>query len=148
MEQNKKQRVVIGKAPWLDIAEYHKVSFDAGGFQYPGEDLSKVRWDDVKRLAIGYEIHSVAISDWDFWAVQGSDPNVTYWIYTTTVDPFSDEIRRRFGDPNVPPMDKWADRKFLIRAYTIWPEEEIGLPMYNRVKRHWWSWTAGLAYKT
>ena len=146
MKRNKKQRIVVDKAPWLHVAEYHKVVFDAEGFQYPGEELSKVRWRDIVRVAVGYEIHCIAISDWDFWAIQGSDPDVTYWVYTSTVDAFSQEIHRRFGDPKIPPMGEWVDREFLIRAYTMWPEEEIGRPMYKRTKRHWWSWNSAMVY--
>ena len=146
VEQKQKQRVVVGTTPCVGVVNYYQVAFDTSGFQYPGEESSKVLWRRVVRVAVGYEIHPIAIVDWDFIAFQGSGREITYWVYTDFTDAFCAEVRRRFGWPEIPAMEDWADSRFCIRAYTIWPAEEIGRPMYKTVKRHWWSWRARLAY--
>jgi hypothetical protein len=97
-------------------------------------------------VALGYETHSVAIEDWDFWAFQTDDPLVTYWVHVDGNGPFSEEVFRRFDVGKVPPMARWADRDFRIRAYVVWPAPDVGEPMYITVKRRWWSWSGRLAY--
>jgi hypothetical protein len=85
------------------------------GFGNKGSSPS-VLWSSITRVAVGYEIHSFAIADWDFWAFQTTDPSVTYWASTNFNDEFSAEVRHRFGIADVPPMKDWVDSEFCIRA--------------------------------
>jgi hypothetical protein len=136
----------VDKSHWVRVVEYNKVVFDDAGFQYPGENATRVYWHSVLRVAIGYEIHPIVIVDWDFIAFQSEEENVTYWVHAVPGDAFTSEVRRRYGAPDIPPMKDGEDEGFCIRACTIWPPAEIGRPMFKSVKRHWWSWRAYLAY--
>src|SRR6185436_17614268 len=99
-----------------------------------------VPWSSVVHVAVGYEIHSIAIADWDFWAFQTIEPGVTYWVYADLwASGFSKEVRRRFTVAEIPPMKEWMDQDFCIRAYVVWPSEDAGQALYATVKRHWWS---------
>ena len=146
MRRDNKQPVVVDGSPWVRVVEYNRVVFDEGGFQYPGEDASRVQWRSVLRVAIGYEIHPLVVVDWNFVAFQCADEDITYRVQTEFGDAFTSEVRRRFGTPDIPPMQDWADREFCIRTYTIWPHSEIGRPMFRNVKRHRWSWRSRMAF--
>ena len=115
----------------------------------PDDPETLVRWDSITRVALGYEIHSWGPVDWDFWAFQTREPETTYWVYVNNIaesDPFNRAVYERFGSPRVPPMKDWADRELCVRAYVVWPEVDMGEPMYITVKRHWWSFSGRLAY--
>ena len=142
----KKENVVIGRSPWVRVIEYKRVVFDDEGFQSPEDETSRVAWHRVRRVAVGYEIHSLVIVDWDFVAFQCEEEDVTYWVQAEPGDAFMSEVRRRFGACDIPAMEDWADSEFCIRAYTIWPLADIGKPMFKTVKRHWWSLRARLSY--
>ena len=43
-------------------------------------------------------------------------------------------------------MKDWLDSEMCVRAYTVWPAERFGSPMYDTVKRHRWSWSGKLVY--
>ena len=132
--------------PWVRVWEYPKPIFDDHGFWAAGDEGSRVAWDRIRRVAAGYEIHSIVIVDWHFWAFQTDDPAITYWVDTDFRDRFSEEVHHRFGDPRIPDIGEWCDSEYCIRSYVIWPPEELGQPMYIPVKRHWWSWSGKLAY--
>ena len=146
MNQRDEQCVADGGAVPLRVVEYAEVEFDAEGFQYPGDAASRVLWQEVKRLAIGYEIHPVVVLDWEFFAFQCGDSEVSYWVHVLRGDAFWSEIRRRYGMAGVPAMKDWPDSKFCVRTYVIWPVSQIGRPMFRNVKRHWWSWHCHLVY--
>lgn len=139
-------KIEVSERPWIRVISVPENSASDGGFGIAADGGCLVRWTDVVRVAIGYEIHSIAIADWDFWAFQTAEPDVTYWIYTDLASPFSAEVRRRFRVADAPPMKDWVDQDFCIRAYVVWPSEDVGGPLYLTVKRHWWSWKGRLSY--
>jgi hypothetical protein len=140
------QKVEISNRPWVRIVLLDAEQWSGEGLCRRGDSSVVLPWSRVLRVAVGYEIHPIAIADWEFWAFQTEEPDVTYWAYAEPNSPFSDEVRRRFGIGDAPPMADWDDREFCVRAYVLWPEQDAGGPMYVTVKRHWWSWTAKLAY--
>jgi len=139
-------KVQVDDRPWVRVKTFHQEEYCEHGLRPLGAEAISVPWSKIKRVALGYEIHSIAIEDWDFWAFQTDDPLVTYWVYVDWNSPFSLEVRRRFDVGNVPPMSQWVDQAFNIRAYVVWPAPDFGEPMYVTVKRRWWSWRGALAY--
>ena len=122
---------------------YLDVDFDEEGFWLPQQRTTLVRWADVVRVASCYEIHSIAIVDWDYWAFQTKDPDFYPWVEIneqTEMKGFSQEVYRRYGEPDIPPMKDWADAEYCVRAYVIYPKDEIGKPLYVTKKKRWWSW--------
>jgi hypothetical protein len=127
---------------WPDKA----VTVDDAGFRVDG--VADVGWSDVVGIARGYKTHPIAIAHWDFWAFRTREAKRGYWIRTGNLwtTAFSRAVRRRFPVAEAPPMKHWQDRDFLIRAYVVWPYENLGKPLYVPVKRRWWSWRNHLAY--
>ena len=143
------QRTTTASEPsnWVHVVTLPPDDFTAEGFGRGSDDGSVgVLWSSIVRVAMGYEIHPVAVADWDFWAFQTIDPQISYWVYCDLASAFSEEVRRRFAVGEVPAMQRWSDSKFCIRAYVVWPAEETGEPMYLTVKPHWWSWRGRLTY--
>lgn len=133
--------------PWVRIITMRdsSVTYDEVGFST--EEGLVVPWSSVVRVALGYEIHPIAIADWDFWAFQTTAQGMGFWVYADVWESgFSIEVRRRFAVPDIPPMEEWVDKELCIRAYVVWPFEEVGQGLYVTVKRHWWSWRQRLAY--
>ena len=139
-------RTEISKRPWVRVVALPESTITNEGFGVAEDGGCLVRWSSVVRVAIGYEIHPIAIADWDFWAFQTAAPDVTYWIYTDLASPFSADIRRRFDIGTVPPMKDWEDRDFCVCACVVWPSRDAGHPLYLTVKRHWWSWNGRLSF--
>jgi len=140
-------KVETSDQPWISVITLQDsvVKYNEVGFST--ESGLVVPWSSVVRVAVGYEIHSIAIADWDFWAFQTIEPGVTYWVYADLwASGFSKEVRRRFTVAEIPPMKEWMDQDFCIRAYVVWPSEDAGQALYATVKRHWWSWHQRLAY--
>jgi hypothetical protein len=135
----------ISQRPWVRVVTLPG-TFTAEGFGRTEGNGVVVPWSSVLGVALGYEIHPTAIADWDFWAFQGPDPSVTYWVYEEGAFAFSEEVRRRFSIGEIPAMKEWADREYCIRARVVWPAADVGEPMYVTVKRHWWSWHGRLSY--
>ena len=141
------RKVETGGQPWVRIITLQDsgVTYDEVGFSTEGGRV--VPWSSVVRVALGYEIHPIAIADWDFWAFQTTEKGIGFWVYADLcASSFSIEVRRRFAVAKIPPMTEWADKEFGIRAYVVWPFEEVGQALYVTVKRHWWSWRQRLAY--
>lgn len=135
----------------LECVIYNDVDFDELGFQPPGRPSSKVLWGDIVRVAYCYEIHPVVIADWGYWAFQTGSPHQSPWV---EIDPasvpslrFADEIYRRFGKPEMPPMKDWADSfEYCIRTFVIYPAADFGKPLYVAKKKHWWSSSGRLSF--
>lgn len=126
---------------------YYKIDFDEVGFWPPAEKSYLVKWTDIVRVALCCEIHSIALADWDYWAFQTKDPDVYPWVEINDQvesKAFSHEIYRRYGKPEIPPMKDWVDANYCIRAFVIYPEEDIGKSMYVTKKKHWWSWSGSI----
>lgn len=138
------QKIEYSNAPWVRVEQLDKTLTESAGLWRRGNDPIFVGWDEVIRVAVVYEIHPIAIADWDYWAFQTDDLRVTYWVDIGR--DMDAEVRRRFPHTDPPPMGEWADREFDIRAYVVWPPQDVGKPLYSTVKRHWWSWKAALAY--
>mgnify|MGYP006989118992 CR=1 FL=1 len=132
--------------PLVRVASISDVSFDDSGFWSTTDRETTIEWRNVIKVAWGYEIHPIAIADWDFWAFQTPDPEITYWVYTDFSSPFSSHVITRFRIVSPPPMNQWNDDDRSIRTYVVWPEESIAQSMYTNVKEHWWSWSRKLAY--
>lgn len=130
----------VSDRSWVRVLSVPESTATDEGFGAAADGGVLVRWASVIRVAIGYEIHPVAIADWDFWAFQTAAPDMTYWVYTDLASPFSALVRRRFGGADVPAMKEWVDRELCVRTYVVWPSDDIGDPLYAPVKRHWWSW--------
>ena len=146
-ELRRQQVKVDSDRPWIRVIALHDsgVAFDEVGFRTEGG--LAVPWASVLRIAVGYEIHPIAIADWDFWAFQTTEHAKTYWVHADPwANGFSNEVRRRFTVADIPPMKEWIDEDFCIRAYVVWPFEDLGQALYVTVKRHWWSWSQRLAY--
>ena len=127
---------------WPDSA----VTVDDSGFRVEG--VAGVSWSAVVRVAFGYEIHPVAIADWDFWAFRTTDDTRGYWVQTKDLwtTAFSQAVRNRFAITDAPPMRDWQDRNFRIRAYVVWPAANVGEALYVPIRRRRWSWRNRLAY--
>jgi hypothetical protein len=132
--------------PFLRVELFDPGEYCADGLRRRESPVVTVPWSRISRVAWGYELSPYAIADWDFWAFQTEDPSVTYWIYVEPNSPISDEIHRRFEVGDAPAMGEWADRDMSIRACVVWPPAELGRPLYQTVKRHWWSWSGKLVY--
>src|SRR5713101_7184239 len=88
------------------LVGYGDIKFDETGFQLPGRESTNVRWDQIVRVALCYEIDPVAVADWDYWAFQTEDPNLLIWVRINDVEQskqFSREVERRFGKIDIPP---------------------------------------------
>jgi hypothetical protein len=137
----------ISDKPWVSVTTLPANEQEQDGLRLQGELLASIPWSSILRVAVGYEIHPIAIADWDFWAFQGSDSTQTWWVYDEPKGTlFSKEIERRFPSGDIPARQFWEDQDFCILTFVIWPMQERGIPMYRHVKRHWWSWNYGLAY--
>ena len=136
----------VGRDPWVTIEACDEGDFDDTGIGKKEQSGYWLQWSDVVRVACAYEIHPVAIADWDFWAFQTRNPAVTYWLYSSMWPAMEHEVRRRYLSCDVPPMASWADREFCVRAYVVWPPSDTGGPLYDTVKRHIWSFSGRLAY--
>jgi hypothetical protein len=131
------------------LVVYNEIGFDETGFQRPGEDESKIRWDQITRVALCYEIHPLAVADWDYWAFQTSDPNLIIWVRISDSmqsKSFSSDVERRFGKVLAPSMKNWADADQTIRTYVIWPKADIGKSLYL-LKKHRWSLKGHLVHR-
>ena len=150
-DERRRQRLKVETSdrPWVRVTTLQDtgISYDEVGFRTEGGVV--IPWSSIVRVALGYEIHPIAIADWDFWAFQTIEPVMTYWVYAHSWESgFSKEVCRRFAIPDIPPMNEWMDRDFGVRAYVVWPFEDAGQALYITVKRHWWSWRGRLAYKS
>ena len=128
---------------------YNEIDFDQTGFWPPSLPSNRLSWHDITRVALCYEIHPIALSDWDYWAFQTNDPMLFVWIeinQQTTSKGFTKQVHEKFGSPDIPPMKCWVDSEACIRTYVIWPQEEIGRALYVAKKKHWWSQRAELDY--
>ncbi|HYP26720.1 MAG TPA: hypothetical protein VE262_08385 [Blastocatellia bacterium] len=124
------------------LSVYPDIEFDQTGFRLPGEESTRILWNDIVRVAICYEIHPVAIADWDYWAFQTRDPNLLVWVEindSTQSGGFSREIENRFGKTDAAPMTGWLDSDQNVRTYVIWPETDLGKSLYSFKKKHKWS---------
>jgi hypothetical protein len=129
---------------------YNDINFDESGFWPRDMPSNKVRWLDITRVAQCYEIHSFAVSDWDYWAFKTHDATFFVWVEIndqTSSKGFSNEVHRRFGSPDIPPMRDWVDSDSLIRTYVIWPQAEMGKSLYFATKKRWWSSLAEQDYQ-
>lgn len=129
---------------------YEEIEFDQVGFQRPGRESTKVLWEEIVRVALCYEIHPVAVSDWDYWAFQTRDPNLIIWVRINDAaqsQRFSREVERRFRKVDVPPMKDWIDSDQNVRTYVIWPEADIGKSLYLLKKNHRWSLKGHLVHR-
>lgn len=132
------------------LVVYSEIEFDETGFQLPGREATKIRWDQIVRVAMCYEIHPVAVADWDYWAFQTDDPDLIIWVRTNVAEQskrFSREVERRFCKIDVPPMKDWIDSDQNIRTYVIWPKPEIGKSLYLTKKKHKWSLKGHLVHR-
>jgi hypothetical protein len=120
---------------------YHEAEFDDLGFRRPGIKSSEVLWGDVLRVAYGYELDELALVDWNFWGFQTGNPELLLEVVISTVSTlrFRDEIARRFGVHDIPPVKDWVDIKFPIKTYVIHPEADVGKALYAVRKKHWYS---------
>jgi len=136
------------ETPFVQVQQHRWVRSEDDGFRSPHDDSLFIRWDDIWRIAVGYEIHPIAIIDQDFWAFQTSDPRTTVWIedHPVSYPEFTEVLRNRFSLAEPPPMSQWHDAERCIRTYVVWPEDEIGTPLYAARKPHWLSLTSQLVY--
>ena len=107
------------------IRDYYDRDFDDTGFMSADRPSTMVRWSSIVRVAYCIEFHLVDFDSAHFWAFQTTiwdfSPRVEINAVTETIS-FSKEIRRRFGDAEIPEMRKWRDStSFLIRTYVIYP---------------------------
>jgi len=137
--------IVRSEPAWVRVVQVTDDSFSDDGLALKAGEML-LPWSAVRRVALGYEIHAVALADWDFWAFQGEDPRLTYWVDSAWNSSFSSRIRKRFEVAEVPPMKDWHGAKFCIRTYVVWPKQDVGRPLYLTIKKHWWSWRGRLAY--
>jgi hypothetical protein len=124
---------------------YSDVDFDQEGFWLPQQRTTLIKWADVVRVAACYEIHPIAVADWDYWAFQTSDPDFYPWVEInkrTEAKGFSREIYQRYGEPDIPAMKHWANAEYCILTYVIYPKSGIGKPLYVMKKKHWWAWSS------
>lgn len=130
---------------------FGETEFDETSFYVPGEESPKISWQQIVRVAVCYEIHPVAVADWDYWAFQTNDPNLLLWVRITDTEQskaFSREVGRRFGNVEVPPMKDWVDSDQNVRTYVIWPEADTGNTLYLLKKNHQWSPKGHLVHRT
>ncbi len=125
-----------------------EVEFDDSRFYSPGRKYTTVLWSDVIRVAYGYEAHPIAIVDWNFWGFQTTNSGIMMQVEIGSISTmrFSDEIERRFGNPNIPSMKDWTDSDYNIKTFVIYPKEDFGKSLYKVKKRHWWSWSGQLCF--
>ncbi len=134
------------RPPLVRVASFNNVAFDDSGFWSTADRETKIEWHNVTKIGWGYELHPIAIADWDFWAFQTPDPESTYWVYTDFDSPFSSRVIKRYNIGSPPPMNQWNDQDRCIRTFVVWPQESISQSMYITVKKHCWSWAGKLAY--
>ena len=97
-----------------------------------------------------YEIHPVAVADWDYWAFQTYNPNLIIWVVISDAEQskqFSKEVEHRFGPTDVPPMKDWIDNDQNTRTYIIWPKADIGKSLYLTKGKHTWSLKGHLVHR-
>ncbi len=123
------------------------VEWDEKGFRvrYSTEDV--IRWSDVVQIAVVYEIHPIAIIDWDYVAFRLKAAELSVWVEIKKDDPFIAEIERRFAPITTPRMADWKDEDRCMRSYSIWPKERVGEPLYINRRISRWSWKKSLALK-
>ncbi|MFZ2492583.1 MAG: hypothetical protein WA208_13980 [Thermoanaerobaculia bacterium] len=121
---------------------YESVRIDPVGIHPLEGGLPSIRWAEVRRVALGFEIHPFVTADFYFWAFQLGDPHTMVRVVTTREDELSAEVRRRYGAPDIPPIRKWPDVGRDVVTWVIWPAGDLGKSLYTRRKKHWWSWSS------
>jgi hypothetical protein len=123
------------------------VAFGADGFRGPGSESKLIRWSDVEQVALIYEIHPIAIADWDCVAFRLSGEQLSVWVALEKNESFIAEVERRFAPLAAPAMKDWVDEPRCIRTYSVWPGDRLGEPLYVSRRIHWWSWEKSLAFE-
>ena len=123
------------------------VSFGANGFRAPSSNSELILWSDVDQVALLYEIHPIAIADWDCVAFRLRGEQLSVWVALEKNELFIAEVERRFAPLAAPAMKDWVDEARCIRTYSVWPVDRIGEPLYISRRIHWWSWEKSLAFK-
>lgn len=125
------------------------VIFDGVGFQLPWQSSNLVLWDEVIRVARCFRPDFYTIDDWDYWTFQTKDSNLYVWVQIDTLKEnwdFSEEVYKRFGKTDIPPVKDWMDKNVYAQTFIIYPKEEIGRPLYVWKKKHWWSLNVTMEY--
>jgi hypothetical protein len=131
----------------LNIKEYYKVNFNDCGFYAPSHEESLVEWKNISRIALVFKIDDVALECSYFWAFQSNDPLNTFWVHIKNFpDDFSQEIKKRYGEPKIPHESQWNNIGDKIKSYVIWPLDELGKSMYSGAKKHWWTLGTRIVY--
>jgi hypothetical protein len=133
---------VMTDFPETTLLTLDEVRVDGAGIHPLECDASLIRWSDLRRVALGREIHPWVTTDFHFWGLQTAEPYTLYRAITTLDDELSAEIRRRFGAPPIPPIRKWRDAGRDTITYVVWPPEDLGKALYRFRKKHWWSWSS------
>lgn len=121
------------------------VEFDEKGFRSRDSGNKWILWNEIEQVAVLYEIHPIAIVDWDCIAFRLTQTHLSVWVAIDKSKPFMEEIARRFAPHNTPAMKDWKDERMCIRTYTIWPLKRVGEPLYINRRMRWWSWKKSLA---
>jgi len=123
------------------------VELGEDGFRAAAGACEWVRWSDVEQVALLYEIHPIAIADWDCIAFRLGQDQSSVWVPLEKNEVFIAEVERRFAPLDVPAMKDWKDDPMCIRTYSIWPTHRLGEPLYINRRIHWWSWKKSLAFE-
>ena len=123
------------------------VEFNEEGFRAKDSGDKWIPWHEVEQVAILYEIHPIAIADWDWVAFRLKRAHQSVWVTVEKNESFVEEIARRFAPCCAPAMKDWKDDPMCIRTYTIWPEHRVGEPLYVNRRRRWWSPRKLLAFE-
>lgn len=121
-----------------------RVRVDGYGVHALDEGVPSIRWSDVRRVALGYEIHPFVTADFEFWAFQLNDPLTLYRVTTTLDDELTAEVYRRFRTGEIPPRKRWPHFGRALATCVIWPAADAGKSLYEKRKRHWWSWSSDI----
>jgi len=127
---------------------YNEVVFDDLGFQATGRAYTRVEWSQIRRVAMGHQVDEMALEDCYFWAFQTDDPDrlIEVQIETVSMMHFDQEIRRRFDVTSIPPAKDFADTKFPIRTYIVYPKAERGQALYSIKTRRWCFWKGDISF--
>src|SRR5215204_2742260 len=126
---------------------YEEIEFDERDFWCPWL-TTKIPWKQISRLAYGFEVDQRALESWNFWGFQTNDPDFLLSVNIGSISTMrcDDEIRRRFGNPSIPPIKNWIENNEDSKTYVIYPEADIGKSLYQITQKHWYSLNAELYF--
>jgi hypothetical protein len=122
--------------------------FNDRGFYAKERPEFGMEWNEIIRVARIVWTDLTVLETEDYWAFQKSDQSITYWVLARYQ--FSQEMARRYGNPELPHMTKWDKTRITngeLNSYVIWPHAEIGEPMYAELEKRFWELEKKIAYR-